>query len=389
MNRLFLLTIVLSLFAINSCKEDIKEPLTKDSTPPGALKSIEIKSIPGGADISYIVPADKDFLYSEAVYTLSNGEKVNTRSSYYSNSIQVVGFGDTKEYEIKLYAVDRSGNHSAPVVVKITPEVPPVKSVYETIEMVPAFGGVQYTWTNANNAPLAFILLAKDSLGKFYTEQTVYSGITEGHYSIRGFKPKENTFGIVIRDRWDNFSDTLKMDLTPMFEIELDKSKFNKIILDNDANLDAWEGKYERMYDGIVGGTNSMMHTYAGTGWPQVFTIDLGVEAKLSRFIVYQRQNFPYTHGNFRIFEIYGRADEPPTDGRWDGWIKLRDCLAIKPSQQGGDADEDAKHLKEGDEFAFTLDAPTVRYVRFKILETWGVTGFIHCSEITFFGQSM
>jgi len=174
--------------------------------------------------------------------------------------------------------------------------------------------------------------------------------------------------------------------LTPMLEKKLDKRKFQKIVLSNDHDMAAWEGKYEFAYDENPATFN---HTWAGSGWPQMWTLDLGVVARLSRVNVLQRQNFYYSHGNPRLLEIWGMKETPDQDGSFTRWTKLRDCVAIRPSLLGGTAAEDQEHFAKGDEFSFTLDDPAVRYIRFVVNETWGKTGFIHFAEVSFWGQEI
>jgi hypothetical protein len=331
-------------------------------------------------------------LYVKAEYTLSDGRQVETKSSAYMNALRVEGFGNTGEKTVTLYAVDRSENISAPVTVTVNPELADVHAVKATIEMIPDFGGVLYRWKNENNAALAFLILAADSTGNLAEVETVYSGVTNGNFTVRGFDPVETEFAVVVRDRWDNFSDTAKIVTTPLFEEILDKSKFSKVQLDNDpeSGWNAWEGKYEYAFDDNI---NNFNHTYAGSdGWPQIMTVDLGVVARLSRVIVVQRQGFPYGHGNPRLMDIWGIKETPDQDGSFDKWYPIRvapenGCVARRPSLEGGTADEDQEHLVNGDEYSFTLDDPEVRYIRFVVNETWGLTGFSHFGEVTFYGQ--
>jgi hypothetical protein len=389
---IFLFAIAGVLAFLNGCEEDEKEPLFKDSVAPGPISSTEVVNMPGAAIISYALPADEDLLYVKAEYTLANGDLVEAKSSNFLSSVRVEGFGDTSEKTITLYAVDRSENISQAVTVKVNPELPDVHAVQGTIEMIPDFGGVLYRWKNENNASLAFTIMATDSTGELAEVETVYSGITDGEYTVRGFDPEEKEFGIIIRDRWDNYSEISKITVTPLFEEELDKSKFNKVVLDNDHEWDAWGARYEHSYDG---NKNTFNHTWAGTGWPQIFTIDLGVVARLSRLNLVQRQAFFYRHGNFRLFDVWGTKEEPAQDGSLDGWFPLRvaaspynnGCIAIRPSELGGTAAEDQEHFENGDEFSFTLQDPEVRYIRLIVNETWGLTGFSHFGEVTFWGQ--
>lgn len=370
------------LLFLLGCKEDVKGPLFDDSIPPAPVTNVIIENGPGSAIIRFTPPADNDLLYVKAEYSLSNGLLQEVRTSKYADTLLVEGFGDTHEHEVKLYAVDGGENSSQPVTVTVNPTTPDVFLVQESIEMVPEFGGVLFRWNNKNNAPLSFIIYAEED-GEFTPVETVYSGVSSGAFTLRGFDPEEKEFGIAVRDRWDNYSEVIKSRLTPLFEEKLDKDKFNKIILEGDHDMDAWEGLYENAYDDLPSTFN---HTWAGSGWPQQWSLDLGVTARLSRVNVLQRQTFYYSHGNPRLMEIWG-TDEDPESPDFSGWTKLRDCVATRPSLDGGTADEDQLHFETGDEYSFSLDDPPVRYIRFIVNETWGNTGFIHFAEVTLYGQ--
>jgi hypothetical protein len=375
------------VFIFFACDEMEKEPLDNDTVAPQTVISPEVTNLPGGALITYTLPDETDLLYVEAEYTITNGEKFVSKSSVFINMITIEGFGDTLTHEVKLSVVDRSENRSEAVTLTIKPKLPAVKSVKETVKMTADFGGVLFTWENSSNAPLAFYLFAEDSSGVFTHFETVYSGVTDGSYALRGFDPGERKFGIVIQDKWKNTSDTLVQMMTPLFEQLLDKKLYKNVTLPGDTNMEAWEGKYHYAWDD---NTATFNHSAAGTGWPQYFTIDLGVTARLSRVTFVQRQEadrFYYAHGNPRLIEVWGIAETPPEDGSFDNWVKLKDCVATKPSEQGGTADEDLQHVKDGDVFSFTIEDPKVRYVRILVNETWGNTGFIHFAEIEFWGQ--
>ena len=389
---IYLIAIIGIVTLLSGCEEDTHKPIFPDSDPPGPVTNPQVENLPGAAVISYSLPSDEDLLYVKAEYTLSDGRKVVSKSSGYLHMIQVEGFGDTDEKTVTLYAVDRSENVSSPVTVKVNPELPDVHSVKSTIQMVGDFGGVRFRWDNENNASLAFFFMAEDSTGTLSLLDVIYSGVTEGEYTIRGFEPEEREFAVVVRDRWDNYSDTSKITVTPLFEEKLDKENWVLVQLDNDvpSGWNAWEGRAEYAWDDDI---NTFKHTYAGSdGWPQRLTNDLGANVKLSRVIVHQRQTFAYRHGNPRLMDIWGIKEEPAQDGSLDNWFPLRvapdnGCVARQPSLEGGTAAEDEEHLLNGDEYSFTLDDPEVRYVRFVIHETWGLTGFSHFGEITFYGQ--
>jgi hypothetical protein len=50
-------------------------------------------------------------------------------------------------------------------------------------------------------------------------------------------------------------------------------------------------------------------------------------------------------------------------------------------------SDEDAAYALAGEEFYFPSDAPPVRYIRIRILGTWGLSDYMHIGELTFFGD--
>lgn len=96
-SRIINALLVLSLLIVFGCEEIEREPITKDSVPPGVITSLVVENIPGGAVITYALPKETDLLYVKAEYELSNGKKVETRSSIYASSVQVEGFGDTRK----------------------------------------------------------------------------------------------------------------------------------------------------------------------------------------------------------------------------------------------------------------------------------------------------
>ena len=106
------------------------------------------------AIITYTLPQDEDLLYVKAVYSLKEGVMSESRSSVYSDTLKVEGFGDTREREVKLIAVDRSKNESPEVVTKINPLEPPIAKIGETLDLIADFGGVQATWENPDRAEI-------------------------------------------------------------------------------------------------------------------------------------------------------------------------------------------------------------------------------------------
>ncbi|TKG96590.1 DUF4959 domain-containing protein [Puteibacter caeruleilacunae] len=392
MKKNILLLVALLLMCVWGCKENVLEPYLNDSSVPGAVSVKSIENISGGAIIKYDIPNDEDLLYVKAVFDLQ-GKESESRASFYNNEVRIEGFGDTLVHKVQLISVDKSENESEPVAVEIKPLKSAVMSTAETVSIVSSWGGAKFSWVNENEGALTINLLAEDSLGSMVPFNTIYSDDVEGKGYIRGFDPEPRRFAAVIRDRWMNYSDTIWPEggqmIMPRLEQKVDKSKFKKLILKGDQSWDQWGGHYENAYDGNI---KSIAHTKGGTGWPHIFSVDLGAKVKLSRYHMWQRQDSPkgqaYAHGNVRRWAVYGTADTPDEDGSLDNWTKLMDCTIEKPSglPVEENTDEDLQLLKKGHEFEVPENAPEIRYLRFVILETWTNSNFTYLAEFNLYG---
>ena len=105
------------------------------------FRTLKTESLPGAVKFTYTLPSDPDLLYVLAKYTNKTGKVMEFRSSFYTNSVTVEGFGDTDTYKVELYTVDRSENRSQPQIVEVVPLTPPILSCYESLSMVSDFGG--------------------------------------------------------------------------------------------------------------------------------------------------------------------------------------------------------------------------------------------------------
>jgi hypothetical protein len=370
-------------------------PIDHDKTPPGPVSLVSVTPVHGGFDIIYDLPDDEDLLYVQAVFTLVGGREADNKASCFTNRMKIEGFGDTAVHEVKLYTVDRSGNLSEPVSFSARPLEPPVWLIARSMKIIADWGGAKFSWANPTNAPVAVMLMAPDSLGEMTVYHVVYTSVDSVSYSLRGFDTIPTPFRALIRDRWDNLSDTIRpatpdFTVTPWFEARLDKTKFRLVELDNDTKWDAWEGKPEYLWDDNF---NTFGHTQGDHPFPQIITIDLGVKVILSRFNVHQRSPvhywFEYSHGNPKRYDVYGSLTIPDQSGYLEDWIKLREtCVSWKPSglPVGQRTDEDMVHFAEGDEYAFDKLIP-IRYFRFSVLETWDGSGFVDPAELTFWGN--
>jgi hypothetical protein len=380
-----------------SCSEEFVGQTPADSVAPGKIIDPQWDSLPGGAKITYKLPTDDDLLYVKAVYSV-NGKEKNTSASLHNKLLEIKGFGTTEPQIVKLYCVDRSENYSEPVAIEIVPGTPPVKTIFESLEMDAAFGGIQLTWTNKTRADIAIYVQVKDDDGEWTEVDVVYTNIVNGKYNVRGMEATEKEFNVYIRDRWDNLSDSKKGVFTPFAEEKLNKTKWTRKILIGDNETQSGFGGWYHINNDIWE-TDDIWETATGKS-PVLFTVDLGTTAKLSRYALWHRGNnsWEYIHHNPKYWTVWGTdvlstSNDSEywtaTEGGWkNDWILLADCVSDKPTGMDTPvSQEDRNYAHEGFQFDMPLAAPPVRYIRFHVTATWDNGDMLHISELTFWGQ--
>lgn len=387
---IYILYIGLLIITIDACTKDHSGPIENDGVAPGPVANPTVENLSGAAIITYSLPSDADLLYVKAVYTTERGVARETKATYYTNKISVTGFGSTNAYEVQLYAVDKGENVSSPVTVTVNPLKPAYQIVGEHILIGPDFGGINVSFMNPGEDNIAIVVLGNDSLGNFITFNTIYTKLSEGTFSSRGFKPFKSTFGIYIRDRWGNISDTTIVELTPYLEVKLDKSKIKGIVLPTDARL-GYGGNIAALFNDIYDESGGYYHSGDAAGMPQWFTFDLGSKAKLSRLAWWMRSDntrWYYSLHNPRKVEIWG-SNNPDADGSWGSWTLLAEYEQIKPSGLPGGqiSNDDIAAADAGETVLFPLDAAPYRYIRFKTLRNWSDGTYLNFNEISFWGQ--
>lgn len=370
-----------------ACQDTIPGPIENDGVPPGPVSQLSVTNLNGAAEISYQVPSDPDLLYVRAVYTSKQGKVRETKVSRHHSSLRVEGFGDTDAYEVTLYAVDQGENTSAPAHVTVQPLTPPMQLARTSLDVQPTFGGISVKFDNNAKDNLAFVVLAHDSLGQFLPINTYYTSLPEGEFAIRGLPSEEIEFGLFVRDRWGNMSDTLYAFQTPLFEIQLDRTRMRDYTLPTDAPL-GYSGSVNTLFDGILTDSRRGYHSGDAARMPQWFTYDMGVKAKLSRLTWFMREGSNYySLHNPRVIEIYG-SNNPDPDGSWDNWELLVSYEQIKPSglPMGQLSAEDQAAAAAGETVVFPLDVPEVRYIRWKTLSNWSGGTYVNFNEIMMWG---
>lgn len=385
------------LFCLGCKRQDMILQIDSNAPAPVAVTNVETFSTPGGADITYSIPADTNLLYVEAVYQINSTVTRQTKASLYKDTLKLSGFGDTLSHEIQLFSVGRNGKKSDPITVEVKPLTPPFISVYRSLTLESTFGGAAVTFKNLSQDPMALVLMY-DSTGRgtWGEAVTYYTQAPEGFFANRGLDSVETKFALYVRDRWNNRSDTIFKTLTPLYEEVLDKSLFKEVHLPTDNYAGhTWSGLTPRneplLWNNIWNDHNDVFHTIpANPEMPQWFTFDLGAKYALSRFKLFSREGSSgaYIGGDPEIFEIWG-SNDPDISGGWDSWTLLGQFTAHKPSGPGGTVTaEDVQYaVVSGADYTFAPGAPAVRYLRFKTLKTWGGFGYVYISELTFWGQ--
>ena len=150
-NKMFFLMLVVSICIISCTEEGRFKTEGGNTTPPGVPTLDPARPwIPlyGGARIYYIIPGDEDLLSVDAEYFNERGERFFFSSSFFKDSIDVIGFGAESEYTVYLYGVNRAGVKSEKIPVRVTPNEPAISRVLSTVEILAGFNSLIVDWKN-------------------------------------------------------------------------------------------------------------------------------------------------------------------------------------------------------------------------------------------------
>ncbi len=406
-----------------SCDDSGRIDQIDNSIPaPKPIEVTQVSKIPGGAVIRVKIPDDDNLKGVVARYE-RNGEVVEAKISRYLDSLVVVGYADTLAHKVQVSSFNVNEVTSTPVEVIIKPLPAAVKTIQ--FDVVEAFGGIKvHVMNNTARADLAVVLLAdKDSNNislpdkskKWVEVTTMFTASEDIYLPRRGLKDVKTIFGVYLRDRWGNKSDTLVKILKPLQEINLDKKRFKYYNPGDDNSFSTNSSLYpiQSLWDGS--GVSASPYFYASNSanpMPQWFTIDLGVRAKLSRIGKMARIDYNiWTGAHPRQFEFWGsmaptgKVNVANEHGFDDSWFKLGSFEQPRPSGYNPDGTvpasftaEDRVMFNTGTEFEMddTVEKNAygeLRYLRVVIVntfatwETKATVGQIQLGELTPFGQ--
>jgi len=417
---LFRLLVFASLFitAFQGCKEDVGIRPIKEGDVAGQVTDVRTFSRAGGAVIKYKLPTDRDFRYVKAVYILNNGNRVETKSTQYKDSLIVEGYSTAGKYDVELYSVSVGEVESKPVTVTVDVSTPYNRLISESLKddtkFTSTYGGVNIYIDNQEKQPLVIVVMKKDDQDKWINIDTAYSSLEKQTLRVRGVAEGVSTFGVFIQDKWRNNSDTVVKELAPLEEVLIPKDTWQLTQVALGAIGGDWDTfnptyggrslKYKTLWD-------NKMTVHGDEAWfasppiPFSISIDLGVPSILSRIKTWPRMsdlNGSYSTTHVKKFQIYGANNPDMNDPSFDGWFLLGTFESVRPSGLPfGQAatTEDKNYVKKGEEWDFPDVNPIDpryrnRYIRVKVLSTWnGIEASdknpsaIIMSEITLWGQ--
>jgi len=380
-----------------SCDEASVGQIPTDDIAPSGLSNVVITPEYGGGLVSYDLPKEEDISYVRCEYE-NDGKLCSVNSSVYNSSLKIVGLSDTTEMKVSLYVVDHSENLSEPYETSFTPLPSPMKAVLESFVVTPTYGGAKITWENPAEVLVGISFLAANDEGVLELQDIYYTSAAQGIKSLYGFTTDKRLFALSLVDKYENVSDTVKVEISPLFEEEFSKDFFADGHLLGDNISTRSNRPVSNLWDGT---TDVIWHTDPAAGYsvPQFFTVDLGVIGDLSRFILWERNDYAYSQHNLRLFDVYGTDsltheidDEYYADiDQWtQDWKLISECEVIKPSgsKVGTNTEEDLAASRAGFNFDFKENATNIRYLRFVVKETWAKTTAMHAAEISVFGDA-
>ncbi|RZA00487.1 MAG: DUF4959 domain-containing protein [Sphingobacteriaceae bacterium] len=393
----------LVLFGISACKENkgFNDPVSSDTSKPGIVTNVKVDNFNGGSYITYDLPNSENILYVLAKYSIRNGVARETKASYYSDTVTVIGFEKSQEYDVTLYTVSRANVMSDPVTVTVHPDTPVYLMVKPTVEVNTDFGGINIRALNPDKREIGIVtVLFNPATNQMDVEDQYFTKSDSINFSLRGYDTQERDFGVYVTDQYGNISDTLFTKLSPLFETMLDKSKFTTFRLGSDTEIGyGWETRY--LWDGRTDNSSSGWHTNPGPPPPYVTTFGIGGSFKLSRFTLWERPaNFAFNHGNPRNFSLWGSNLANPADAALPvsaptgtvvgDWVCLQNYTYPNPPSGkpvGSTTAGDEEFVKAGVNFNVPLQAPAIRYIRFSVDRTWTGGNFAHAMELSFYGS--
>ncbi|GAP73133.1 DUF4959 domain-containing protein [Candidatus Symbiothrix dinenymphae] len=421
-----------------SCEEGGRFGISSDdTTPPSPPVFDTVWALPGGARIFYEIPADEDVISIEASFTATNGKLIKSAVSFFAPYLEVFGLPDTTEQTLQLYALDRAGNQSTVLSVKVKPEEPAYRRVANSLNVYPAFGAILLTWENVwqkdgivqqdstqRDVNVYVDFSYPDNGQQRSIRQVISSNKDVERQFINGLNLSESepvSVQVTVEDLYGNRTASIDTMIRLKTDKQLDKSKWvlpaPGVLIEGVAmsNGGVYDGKNELVIDGLV---NDELHpsNYAyfannlPINVPFNFMIDLRDKYELSRIVTHQRRFFDpttlaanprgdlYLTNNVGIYKMYywnGDDDDPVNDASGQ-WVEISEIKIPVPEPSATILDI-VRMGKLGDESLMYPDSatftPATRWFRYEVIapfdESYGgsLQSANSLSEITLYGR--
>ncbi|MDR2774696.1 MAG: DUF4959 domain-containing protein [Tannerella sp.] len=340
-NKFLLLIAAIISILLSACDEGARFEIGyDDSVAPAPPTFLRYRPLYGGATLWFEAPKDEDLLSIDATYLNPEGKEVWFSVSFYTDSINVLGFSDTIPKNVKLFAVDRAGNRSKAVEVKVTPQESAVSMLAETLHVIPGFSSLFVNWENILEQDMkVFVDYTYSEKGVQKEGHAIYtSNLDSEQRLIRDLNltPQE---AVNVKVRVEDFyGNTISKDLGKFNLLEDSKIPKDKWKMPNtndsiggvpQAYLNGVEGRAYKVIDDIP--DNWYLNNFGHSNWmgrtgnprdgntPWNIMIDLGDYYELSRIVTHQwhsrgvnmnddnakNRGFYYGFENVGIYRMY------------------------------------------------------------------------------------
>ncbi|WP_448636106.1 DUF4959 domain-containing protein [Pedobacter panaciterrae] len=149
MKKIYFIGALFTALLWYGCSKEGRMDFVDGNTPaPMQVSNIKVEATLWGGILTYKLPADLNLAYVKAVYEIQKGVFREAKSSRYTDTLRLVGFGDELVHTVKVYSVAANEKESEPILVELQPKTPPVKSVFESAVFKETFGGVNVAISN-------------------------------------------------------------------------------------------------------------------------------------------------------------------------------------------------------------------------------------------------
>lgn len=374
----YILTLLISTSLWLSCYEEVdKTRPAGTGKVPENVENVVVEPTKGGALVTYKAPTDISIVSVVAKINGPEGYYAEKMVSIFAPALEIEGLPNTSKYTISLTTRDLDGNESDNLEKEFSPKLPHYIETFNSIKIEPVLGAMDYSWENPDSVPLTFFLMYKDTLtGKYIESNIIASNRKKQTFREIEIPFAKTNFAVRVADKWGNMSVLKDTLCSPKPEYRLPPESFKKLILFNDTNLSNWGAKYTNLYDGDP---KTAIHSpVKPEQWPVVFSVDLGQEVKITRLVMWQRQddmrpNVIFNMGTPKTFELFYANERPAQDGNWDDWTPAGEYSWVKPSglPLGKVSDADIAAVYDGCSVFMPDDSPSARYIRLKITENF------------------